>query len=101
MNKIEDPWSGDMNIVVESDADKLVCKRALGAAQTRFSTVLAIDTAGVPSMVKNDVSVEIARGLADTSLGKYGERGFSGLAQADADHKIRELSGDVEDFFDL
>lgn len=99
MNR-EDPSIGQFSIVIESENDKQICKRALGAAQVNGSMVLAIDRVSPSSSIELDVSEEIARGLAATALGKYGDRGFSSLTQGDADKQLKELSRSVEGFID-
>lgn len=99
MNGIKHPASPDFNLIIETDCDRVACRRALGLGGVGYETVLAIDRMAVPSVLETEVTETVAQNLARISLGKHGERGFSGLTQAEAAQKLKELSGDIEAFF--
>lgn len=99
MIQIKNPTTENFHVVPETTIDKRDFTRALGAAQVEFAKVMAVNRGEVLSPLRADISEDIMRGLANISLGVYGERGFSGLTQEQADQQLCALSGDVEDFF--
>jgi hypothetical protein len=96
---VTDYCDNELNILIGNVDDRTVCRRALGAAQLDFSSVMMVEKFDTPTLVESETSENVLRGLADIALGKYGERGFSGLRQEQADQLIGKLSGDVEYFF--
>ena len=97
---VNNPDAKYLTFVLETEEDKKVCKRALGAAWAGFSATQSIDFVPLPGVVSEDTSEDIARGLAVISLGKYGVSGFSGLDQTSADRVVAELYGSPGDYIE-
>lgn len=97
---VNNPDAKYLTLVLETEEDKKICRRALGAAWAGFAATQRIEFLPLPGVVDEDISEGIARGLAKIALGQCGESGFSGLDQVTADRVVAELYGSPGDYID-